>query len=1144
LATGDISFAAGGATQDISINSSVTVQSTGNLFLKPVNPATTIGLGNGAGTFNLTSSELGSISGFANVTIGSASQTGLMTVGTAAAFNDNVTLLGKDITISGALSAAATKNITLNSVGTITVGGSVSSSSGDVTLTAPNISFNLSSTPSISAKNIAISATQASTGYINTSNTGSFSITAVNAVKLQADGSIDMPYTVTASDPAGSVSLTNYTAGRTMYIGSPSITTTSTCYTSASTCLIIPSLPSTGSTKYKSFGSDTTISTGPIYLNADINRPPGSYLGLLGGNSITQESGVLTITNLGFKAGGAVTLTGLNMIDTVAGITTAGGISITNNQALAIGAITGTGYSVSGLTGTGAINILNTSGNLTISNTVSTTDATSSAITLNAGKNALVGTSAGGDIIISGSPTITTGTGGIAKLYTGSVAGSTGLTALVGSGSGRFRYYSDETATNYTAALTAGTNVIYREQPTVTITADTPAAITYGNATPALTTTLSGMLNGDTTAQVLSTAATVSVGGTKSTSLNYTAGTHTLTPSSAVGQLGYALSYASPSTLTVNTRALTGSITTGNTTYGSALVPGTASFSNAVAGDAVTPATVTINTTGLTSSSGKLKAGTHSGIESVISSLGGADASNYTFTGATGNYIVNPLALTTSGAVAQSKVYDGTAAATITGATLTGVISSDIVTLSGGGNFVDKNAGTTKAITGTFLIGGTDSANYTLTQPTGLTADITVRPLSTWTATTSGLWSNPANWDALPDGSNVLAVSIPSTGTYQVTYDTGTTTLQKLDSSQTLLMTNGSLSIGTALNTTGFQQSGGTLTGAGLLKVTNSFNQTGGSINMTGAATLTQSTGDMNIANLTASTATITSLTGKISQTGPIVTTSLTTQSATGTVLNSANQISDFSATNSTSGDIALTNTASPFTLGAITQSGTGAIIINNTGATTTGSAALTTSGGAVTLTAHSPLTIGSGGISTTAGAVTLTAGSAYSSVSGDLITINGPISSTGPIVLAGYNITGSNVPVGTNVTNSTTTAKAAADAQAAADAKAAAAANTTQTTAEVNAATQTATAQIVNALLIDITPVAPPGLVLVALAKPQEDSAAPTSSSTSSGSQSGDSKDSDSKDKDKDKDKNKETEQQGTSGDKKDAKPKKNYCN
>ena len=106
-------------------------------------------------------------------------------------------------------------------------------------------------------------------------------------------------------------------------------------------------------------------------------------------------------------------------------------------------------------------------------------------------------------------------------------------------------------------------------------------------------------------------------------------------------------------------------------------------------------------------------------------SISGTDAGNYTLTQPTGlKADISPATLTTSGAAAQKKTYDGTTAATITGASLVGFFSGDTVTVSGGGTFADKNVGTDKAVTGTLTLGGGDKNNYILIQPEGLSADI------------------------------------------------------------------------------------------------------------------------------------------------------------------------------------------------------------------------------------------------------------------------------------------------------------------------------------------------------------------------------------------------------------------------------------
>lgn len=112
-----------------------------------------------------------------------------------------------------------------------------------------------------------------------------------------------------------------------------------------------------------------------------------------------------------------------------------------------------------------------------------------------------------------------------------------------------------------------------------------------------------------------------------------------------------------------------------------------------------------------------------------------APSGNYTVTQPSLTASITAKALTVTGATAQNKVYDGTTTATITGATLVGVISPDVVTVSGGGTFASANVGTGIGVTANLVLGGANAGNYTLTQPTGLSANIT-QATPTITATT------------------------------------------------------------------------------------------------------------------------------------------------------------------------------------------------------------------------------------------------------------------------------------------------------------------------------------------------------------------------------------------------------------------------
>jgi len=110
--------------------------------------------------------------------------------------------------------------------------------------------------------------------------------------------------------------------------------------------------------------------------------------------------------------------------------------------------------------------------------------------------------------------------------------------------------------------------------------------------------------------------------------------------------------------------------------------------------------------------------------------LGGADADNYTLPQQPAGLQADITAreLTVSGIVVANKQYDGNTDASISGATLDGVVGSEDVTLEGAttGTFAQKDVGTDIAVSTAMTIGGADVANYTFVGPTGLMANITL----------------------------------------------------------------------------------------------------------------------------------------------------------------------------------------------------------------------------------------------------------------------------------------------------------------------------------------------------------------------------------------------------------------------------------
>ena len=90
---------------------------------------------------------------------------------------------------------------------------------------------------------------------------------------------------------------------------------------------------------------------------------------------------------------------------------------------------------------------------------------------------------------------------------------------------------------------------------------------------------------------------------------------------------------------------------------------------------------------------------------------------------------VIPKTVTVNGASADNKIYNGNTDAVVAG-TLIGIVGVDVVTLSGSGTFASEDAANGIAVTSTSTLAGADAGNYILTQPSGLTADITPKPLS------------------------------------------------------------------------------------------------------------------------------------------------------------------------------------------------------------------------------------------------------------------------------------------------------------------------------------------------------------------------------------------------------------------------------
>lgn len=103
--------------------------------------------------------------------------------------------------------------------------------------------------------------------------------------------------------------------------------------------------------------------------------------------------------------------------------------------------------------------------------------------------------------------------------------------------------------------------------------------------------------------------------------------------------------------------------------------------------------------------------------------ISGGDAASQNVAIPASTVSVKPLTLTS--AAVPSKSYNGNTNATITG-TLAGVNGTDVVGFIGTGTFASANIGTGIAVTAAVTLTGADAGKYSITQPNGLTGDITL----------------------------------------------------------------------------------------------------------------------------------------------------------------------------------------------------------------------------------------------------------------------------------------------------------------------------------------------------------------------------------------------------------------------------------
>ncbi len=266
----------------------------------------------------------------------------------------------------------------------------------------------------------------------------------------------------------------------------------------------------------------------------------------------------------------------------------------------------------------------------------------------------------------------------------------------------------------------------------LTIAATSDSKVYDGTTASSATPTVSGLLGGDTMTSLAAQAfASANALGTGASNLLVNAG-------SVIADGNDGANYLvtlTPATGTITPAPLSTSLSyrvaDAQSTYGTLATLGAATLTGVVSGDVVA-GSVGVFTVGAVPVTLATNTPVGAYVEKVTG-LTGAAASNYvvaTSGNTDGVLTVNPLALTVAGTAVTRKTYDGTLLANLTGGALTGVVAGDTISLTQAGSFASAHAGSGVAVSAGYALTGAAAGNYTLTQPTGLTGDITPATLT------------------------------------------------------------------------------------------------------------------------------------------------------------------------------------------------------------------------------------------------------------------------------------------------------------------------------------------------------------------------------------------------------------------------------
>ena len=322
-------------------------------------------------------------------------------------------------------------------------------------------------------------------------------------------------------------------------------------------------------------------------------------------------------------------------------------------------------------------------------------------------------------------------------------------------------------AANYTFAFTDGALTV--TPATLLVVADNLSRA-YGAANPPLTAHYSGFVAGDNQSVLSGQPDLSTTAVTNSPVGSYPI----LVTAGSLSAANYSFSFVN-GTLTVGRSILTVTADDASRVYGATNPLFTVTYSGFQNGDDtnVLSGAPDFSTTAETNSS-------VAGSPYLITVTNGTlSASNYDLVFVAGQLTITPAALTGS-ITANDKTYDGTTAATIASRSLSGVIGSDDVTLSGGtAMFDNRNAGVAKLVTATGLsLSGAQAGNYTVNDTATATAEVSARPITVSAVSDSKIYDGTTASAVVPAitsgslGAGDTAGFIQSFNTKDVTADT------------------------------------------------------------------------------------------------------------------------------------------------------------------------------------------------------------------------------------------------------------------------------------------------------------------------------------------------------------------------------------